>query len=997
MRLLASLPTASQTRDVGTGLLLKRLHDDLQHPPASSLGGPYKYRTADGSNNNIRLPNLGRAGSYYTRSVSPKHIPTNLPDPEILFDTLLARRAEPKAHPTKISSLLFALAGIIIHDLFRTSDEDKDVAVTSSYLDLSPLYGCNQEAQDSVRTMIDGKLKTDTFTEIRFINRPPHFAALLICFCRFHNSIATQLAAINENGRFTLPPQTTSLGRIAYKELLANRDNDLFQTARLITCGLYMQIVLNDYVRTILNLQRVDSDWKLDPRKDFDKPPGQTDMEKACGNQISVEFNLIYRWHSTISTKDERWLEQHTSKLLPDVKVESMTVQELYTYMHQFGAQQPSDPSQRTWNGLQPQPGGYFNDADLVRVLTEATEDTAASFGARQVPVVLRVIEVMGIQQARAWGVASLNEVRRHFGMNAHKSFFDINSDPDIATALENLYGDVENVELYPGVVVEETKVPMIPGSGLCAGFTTSRAILSNAMDLVRRDRFYTVDYTPHHLTAYGYKAASSDPSIAGGGVMHKLLMRALRKYSQYYRGDSVYALYPFTVPQETLEIQRSLGHEADYYYDAPTLISPSTLVSDWTLIENILKDSRTFIAPWELKLRTLGASHGSSMGTQPEIAKEESLIRTIILGPIDSLREFSCYVEKITSGLIRQNSRKAHNYLEIDIVNSVATSTWTESVARLLGIPLKAPGTPQGVLDSETLQEQLAALFRYIFSIPNSDSTQELTFKRNAFLANKQLRKAINEVCEAIKCSSFAHILLHRHDRKSSDNIMSKHGSELLQRLFESGKTVEEVVSLVVLLAVELVTPSIFAIVRILDLFLSKLYEPHWARVQQLSRNTAPWTSQALRVYVLEALRLVPPAAPCLRISNMYPGINDWRYAQAIKKGDTLLLDFAAAGRDGERFPYSSEMKLGRPLEVYQHLPFIDGLHSPLVKDIAVAGLAEQLRVFGKLKGLRRAPGAPGMLKKIRENGVVSYLNDAQDEWVPLPPSLKLRFDALP
>lgn len=163
------------------------------------------------------------------------------------------------------------------------------------------------------------------------------------------------------------------------------------------------------------------------------------------------------------------------------------------------------------------------------------------------------------------------------------------------------------------------------------------------------------------------------------------------------------------------------------------------------------------------------------------------------------------------------------------------------------------------------------------------------------------------------------------------------------------------------------------------------------------MSQTNAPWTSEALRIYVLEALRLLPPAAPCLRTSNSYPAISDWRYAQAVKKGDTLLLDFSIAGRNGERFPRPNEMKLDRPLEVYDYIPFIDGLHGPLVKEIAIAGVAEQLRVFGKIDGLRRAPGAAGTLRKVRENGVVRYLSDAQNEWVPLPPSLKLRFDTLP
>jgi len=135
--------------------------------------GVDKYRTADGSNNSMQIPHLGKAGSYYARTVTPKRIPTSRPDAELIFDTLLARKGEPKPHPTKISSLLFALADIIIHDVFRTSDRNKDVVNASSYLDLSPLYGTDQNSQDDMRTFADGKLKPDAFSEVRFVNQPP--------------------------------------------------------------------------------------------------------------------------------------------------------------------------------------------------------------------------------------------------------------------------------------------------------------------------------------------------------------------------------------------------------------------------------------------------------------------------------------------------------------------------------------------------------------------------------------------------------------------------------------------------------------------------------------------------------------------------------------------------------------------------------------------------------------------------------------------------------
>ena len=116
-----------------------------------------------------------------------------------------------------------------------------------------------------------------------------------------------------------------------------------------------------------------------------------------------------------------------------------------------------------------------------------------AAFGANGIPAVMRAIDILGIEQSRAWKVASLNEFRAFFGLQKHKTFEDINSDPNVANTLRKLYDHPDFVEMYPGLVVEEPKVPMAPGSGLCPGYTISRAILSDAVALVRGDRFYTV------------------------------------------------------------------------------------------------------------------------------------------------------------------------------------------------------------------------------------------------------------------------------------------------------------------------------------------------------------------------------------------------------------------------------------------------------------------------------------------------------------------------
>ena len=59
----------------------------------------------------------------------------------------------------------------------------------------------------------------------------------------------------------------------------------------------------------------------------------------------------------------------------------------------------------------------------------------------------------------------------------------------------KQLYGHIDNLELYPGLQAEDT-IPLGPGNGLCAGYTMTRALLSDIICLARGDPFYT-----HKLT----------------------------------------------------------------------------------------------------------------------------------------------------------------------------------------------------------------------------------------------------------------------------------------------------------------------------------------------------------------------------------------------------------------------------------------------------------------------------------------------------------------
>ena len=63
------------------------------------------------------FPNLGAANTPYARTVRPQTMqPATLPEPEVLFDSIMVRKNF-EEHPNKISSVLFYLASIIIHGM----------------------------------------------------------------------------------------------------------------------------------------------------------------------------------------------------------------------------------------------------------------------------------------------------------------------------------------------------------------------------------------------------------------------------------------------------------------------------------------------------------------------------------------------------------------------------------------------------------------------------------------------------------------------------------------------------------------------------------------------------------------------------------------------------------------------------------------------------------------------------------------------------------------
>lgn len=587
IQLVAGLPTTSRNRMLLTDQLIDELWYSLDHPVLNYVGDKYIYRSADGSNNNPLYPHLGAAGTTYARSVRPTIMPPGaLPDPGLIYDTVMRRSSQGyRKHPNNVSSILWYWATIIIHDLFWTDFRDMSKSMTSSYLDLSPLYGSNQDMQNSIRTFQDGKLKPDSYADKRLQGMPPGVSVLLIMFNRFHNHVAVHLAAINEGGRFTPPPgprpgltnPLPSSGESEEADAAERQseaawkkyDEDLFQTARLITSGLYINITLVDYVRNIVNLNRCDTTWTLDPRQEMGRDAGTSaGAASGTGNVVSAEFNLCYRWHSCISEKDDKWIQSLYSNLFGKSNITDITTQDMVMGFSKFEKSIPDDPAHRTFNNYQRNPEtGRFNDDDLVDCITTSIEDCAGAFGARNVPLSMKPVEILGILQGRRWKVAGLNEFRKHFGLKPYDTFEELNSDPEVAGCLRYLYEHPDFVELYPGIVAEEAKEPMVPGVGIAPTYTISRVVLSDAVCLVRGDRYYTTDYSPRALTNWGYQEVQYDLNINHGCCFYKLFLRA---FPNHFKNNSVYAHYPMVIPSENHRILTSLNRAELFSWDRP-------------------------------------------------------------------------------------------------------------------------------------------------------------------------------------------------------------------------------------------------------------------------------------------------------------------------------------------------------------------------------------------------------------------------------------------
>jgi prostaglandin-endoperoxide synthase 2 len=199
-------------------------------------------------------------------------------------------------------------------------------------------------------------------------------------------------------------------------ELLAKKyptwdDERLYHTARNIVMVEMLKIVLEDYINHITPYHF----------NFFADPLSFTNEKWYRQNWMSVEFTLVYRWHS----------------MLPDRII--------------YDGQEVPTPA-TMWNNE------MIIKKGLGALFEESCSQSAALLSLFNTPEFLVPTELASIRLGRVTKVRSYNDYRELCKYPRVTNFDQISSDEKVKRELQRLYGHVDNLELYIGLYAEDLR-----------------------------------------------------------------------------------------------------------------------------------------------------------------------------------------------------------------------------------------------------------------------------------------------------------------------------------------------------------------------------------------------------------------------------------------------------------------------------------------------------------------------------------------------------------
>jgi len=194
------------------------------------------------------------------------------------------------------------------------------------------------------------------------------------------------------------------------------------------------------------------------------------------------------------------------------------------------------------------------------------------------------------------------------------------------------------------------------------------------------------------------------------------------------------------------------------------------------------------------------------------------------------------------------------------------------------------------------------------------------------------------------------------------------------LSKMAAAGRPLNELVATVAGLAIGSTVDVAQAAVQVIDVYLDEKREAERNHIRQLVGSKDPNSTELLRGYVREAMRLNPQSIGLWRdvaVDASIPQGDDLPPLN-VQAGDRIWASFKNAHLDPKEFPNPTAIDPNRPKTSYNLNG--SGFHNCIGVEYSIQVIAEILRVVFKLQNVRRAQG-----DAVRLSGFTEIVNETE------------------